>query len=145
MKKSFVVLVLVAAVVGPVIYYGFRPAALEVDTTTVRRGHLAVVVEQEGKARVVDRYVVSAPVDGTAGRIELREGDRVHKGQVLVELGPFRSSALDPRSRAEADAKVEVARASLRQAEAAVDAATADAGPSRVRSGFTGVKEKDRW
>ena len=64
------------------------------------QGPLAVTVEEEGKTRVMERFVVSAPMTGYARRIDLHVGDAVKAGQVLVAIEPARSNALDPRSRA---------------------------------------------
>jgi HlyD family secretion protein len=60
-------------------------------------------------------------------RVELEVGDRVSKGQTLVFLEPARSSVLDPRSRAEAEAVVSAARSALKTAEENSRAADADA------------------
>ena len=43
----------------------------------MRRGPLRVTVDEDGQARVKDRYVVSAPLAGSLGRIELEPGDAV--------------------------------------------------------------------
>jgi len=89
---------------------------------------MRVTIDEEGKTRVRDRFVISAPVAGFLRRIELEVGDPVKKGQVIAELEPLRSSVLDPRARAEALAAVSSAQAALhaakengRAAEAAAD------------------------
>ncbi len=117
-----VLLVIVAALA-----YGFRPLPRRVDVATATRGPMQVAVEQEGKTRVVDRYVISAPVAGTVCRIDLDVGDRVAKDQVLVTIKPLQSQALDPRSRAEAKARVAAAEAALHAAEQTVQSARAEA------------------
>jgi HlyD family secretion protein len=93
----------------------------------VARGPLQVTGEEEGKTRVTDRYVISAPVASFATRVRLEVGDRVKKGQTLLLLDPPRSTVLDPRSRAEAEARVAAAGANLRVAEKRALAAAADA------------------
>ena len=104
--------VLALAVAGG-IAYGFLPRPVPVDVAAVTRGPLAVTVEEEGKTRVMERYVVSAPMAGYARRIDLRVGDEVRAGQVLVAIEPARSNALDPRSRAQAAAQVKAAEAAV--------------------------------
>jgi HlyD family secretion protein len=41
----------------------------------VQRGPMTVTVEARGETRVLDRFVVSAPVAGNLERIPLRPGD----------------------------------------------------------------------
>lgn len=107
--------------------YGFMPRPLAVDLAEVARGPLTVTVVEEGRTRVIDRFVVSAPVAGFVRRIELDVGDPIHKGDRLLTLEPLRSDVLDPRRRAEAEARVAAARASLQGAQQEVAAAAADA------------------
>lgn len=107
--------------------YGFLPRAVPVDVVAVTRGPLAVTVEEEGKTRVMDRYVISAPMAGYARRIDLHVGDTVKAGQVLAVIEPARSDALDPRSRAQATAQVKAAEASVAAAQENARAAAAQA------------------
>lgn len=109
------------------IVYGFLPKPVPVDAAKAFRGPLRVTVEEEGKTRVRDRYVLSAPVPGFMRRINLDVGDIVREGQALVELEPLKSELLDPRTRATGKAGVLSAAASLRAEEAKVRAARADA------------------
>ena len=48
---------------------------------------------------------------------ELDVGDTVIQGHVLVDLEPLRSDVLDPRSRAEAKARVAAAKSAMRVAQ----------------------------
>jgi HlyD family secretion protein len=107
--------------------YGFMPKPVSVDVKKALRGPLRVTIDEEGKTRVRDRFVVSSPVSGYMRRVELEVGDRVSKGQTLVSLEPARASVLDPRSRAETEAAVSAARAELKAAEENSRAAAADA------------------
>ena len=116
-----------AALVAAGLVLGFMPRALPVDIATVARAPLTVTVEEEGKTRVRERYVVSAPVAGYARRIDLKAGDAVAAGQVLAIIEPARSVALDPRTRAQAQAQVSAAEAALAVAQENARAATADA------------------
>jgi HlyD family secretion protein len=117
----------VSIVVIGAIVYGFLPHPVPVDAAAVSRGALRVTVDEEGKTRVKDRFVISAPVAGYLRRINLKAGDPVRKGECIAELEPLRSTVLDPRSRAEAKAAVEAAEAALRAAEENARAAEADA------------------
>jgi len=124
----------VGAVVALGLVYGFLPKPVSVDVVTAKRGPLRVTVEEEGRTRVKDRFVVSAPVAGYLKRIELEAGDAVRKGQCVARLEPLRSSVLDPRSRAEAEAAVASARAGLNAAKEKARATAADAEYSRERN-----------
>lgn len=112
--------------------WGFWPRPVLVDTAPVTTGPLVITVQEEGKTRVIDRFVVSAPVAGFARRIEMDVGDEVKKNQNLVRLEPLKAEVLDPRSRAEATARVEGARSALRAAEENIEAAKADADYARA-------------
>ncbi len=109
------------------LYLGFRPRAIEVDFGTVQRAPLRVVIEQEGRTRVVDRYVVAAPVNGYARRIALDVGDAVARGATLVELEPVRAEVIDERRRAEAEARIAAARSNVGAAEQRAGAAASTA------------------
>ncbi len=107
--------------------YGFMPRAQPVDISEVKRAPLAVTVEEEGKTRVMERYQVTAPVAGYARRSGLKAGDAVAAGQVLAVIEPARAVALDPRTRAQAQAQVRAAQAAQAAAEQNAVAATAAA------------------
>jgi HlyD family secretion protein len=124
-KRIGWILALLAVVMA--IGYGFLPKPILVDSAEVSRGLLRVTVREEGKTRVVDRYVISAPLSGYAQRVALEVGDAVREGQVVARLEPLRSAALDPRSRAEAQARVATAQASLTAAEESTRVAAEEA------------------
>lgn len=111
--------------------YGLMPRAVPVDAAPAKKGPLAVMVEEEGKTRVRERYIISAPMSGYARRIALKVGDAVKLGQVLVQIEPARSEALDPRSRAQALAQVNAAQASVSAAHETAQAAAAQADLAR--------------
>ena len=114
-------------VVVALIAWGFWPRAELAETATVVRGSLTVSVEEEGRTRVRDRYVLYAPVAGYLRRIDLDVGDAVEAGAVLATLDPLPPATLDQRSRAEAEARVSAARAELARREAAARQAGAEA------------------
>jgi HlyD family secretion protein len=107
--------------------YAFRPQPQLVEMEAVTRGPMQVTIEEEGKTRVTDRFVVHAPVTGFARRITREVGEPVREGEVLARLEPLRVQALDPRTRAEAQARVAAAEAALAGARERVEAAKSDA------------------
>jgi HlyD family secretion protein len=100
------------------IVWSFLPKPVPVETATVSRGPLQVIVEEEGETQVAEQYAVTAPIAGILRRIELEEGDVVGRGQPLLRIDPPRPALLDVRSRNEAAARVRAAEATLQQAEA---------------------------
>jgi len=119
-------LLLALAVVAG-IGYGFMPRPQPVELAQVAKGALAVTVDEEGRTRVRDRYVVAAPAAGHARRISLKVGDRVAAGQEVARIEPARAASLDPRSRAQAAARVDAAQANLSRARESARAAEAEA------------------
>lgn len=117
----------VAAVVAVVVIVlavrASRPKPLPVDAAKIGRGSFKVVVVGSGKTRVKDRYVLSAPLAGEMPRLELRPGDRVEAGSVLLAIAPSAPPLLDDRSRAQAMAKVAAANAAKSLADARVELA----------------------
>lgn len=125
--RRWIVIFTIGVVALLAIFYGFLPKPVPVDSVKVKRGPMRVTIEEEGEARVKERFIISAPVAGFMRRVELEVGDPVKRGQIIGELEPLRSDALDPRSRAEAEASVSAAESSLRAAEEQARAAAADA------------------
>jgi HlyD family secretion protein len=82
-------LALAAAVAFPLL----RSRPLTVETARATRGPLRVTVDAEGRARVRDRFTVTAPVAGHLRRIELRRGDAVQAGATVAVIEPARAPA----------------------------------------------------
>ena len=113
-----------AAALLAAIVYGFLPKPVEVETAEVSTGPLVVSVLEEGKTRVRHRYTISPPIAGMLNRVELRAGAPIKKGEtVLATIQPQLASFLDPRSRAEADARLKGAAAGKMRAQAEVERA----------------------
>lgn len=127
------------AVLALLIAYAFWPRALQVEIGQVLKGELVVEVEAEGKTRVRELYVVTAPLTGHLRRIGNRTGEVVQKGDVVAVLDPSESVLLDPRSRAEAEAALtsasaalSLARAQLSEAEVVKEEAKLEASRAKV-------------
>lgn len=104
--------------IGGLIAVALWPRAVPVEVATVSRGPLVVTVDEEGRTRVRDRFVVAAPVTGRILRIQLEPGDRVARGDVIARLQPAAPALLDARTHAEATAAVKSAEAMLGHARA---------------------------
>lgn len=131
-RRRSLLLIPLALALAALAWLAVRPAPEPVSLATVTRGHLAMTVDEEGRTRVRERYDVSAPVDAWAPRITLEPGDPVRAGDVLVTLAPVPAAALDPRTRAEAAAGVERARAALAAEQARLEAVRATADYARA-------------
>ena len=97
-----------------------RPRPVAVEAVRVVRAPLELKVVETGRARVRERYVLSAPIIGTLARVELREGDVVEPGAVLARLLPLASPLLDPDSRRATEQRLASAIDGARQAQATV-------------------------
>ncbi len=120
-KRILTALVVLAVIAGVVMTAMPKPVPVELGRA--ERGELVVTVDEDGKTRVKDRYIVSAPLSGNLGRIELRAGDEVKQGEVLARLVPLQAPLLDARSRSETEARVSAALASQRQVQAQIERA----------------------
>jgi HlyD family secretion protein len=124
------------AVLIGILVWAFRPAPVGADFATVQRGSLQVTVEEEGRTRVRDRYVISAPVPGSLQRIELEPGDRVVAGRTVVaRFEPIDPALLDVRTRSELEARV-------RAAESAMGASRAERDRIRTELEFSQIELK---
>ncbi len=110
-------LLVIATVVG-LVAYSFMPQPIGADFAVIRRGNLEVTIDEDGKTRIRDRYVVSAPLAGRVLRVELNPGDLVVAGKTLLTtIEPLHPELLDPRARAQAEFRVKAAEAALEQAD----------------------------
>lgn len=117
MRRYFVLLILVCATAG-LAWLFLRPAAVAVDLARVTRGELLLTVNDDGKTRIREKYVVSTPLSGRLIRIDLEPGDPVVAGTTqLAALQPTDPDLLDPRALAEARAREQAAAARLEQLE----------------------------
>jgi HlyD family secretion protein len=121
MRRHWIVLVCVlslAAALGLV--FSPRPATVEVARAT--RGPLRVTVDEDGRTRIKERYVVSTPLGGQLRRISLHSGDCVVAGETLVAtLEPAASQLLDARAREQLEARVRAAEVQVQSAGARLE------------------------
>ena len=92
-----------------------RPVPVETARATV--GTLRATVNEEGKTRIKQRFVVSAPVAGQLRRIPLKPGAEVKADDTEVAvIDPLRPALLDARSRTASEARRDAAAANLEKA-----------------------------
>lgn len=121
-QRFFMTLVLL--LVGAAVTIGLLPRSVSVDVAEIRRGPLVVTITDDGRTRIRERYIVSAPLSGRLVRIRLKPGDSVVANETqLTAIEPTNPTLLDPRSIAQAEARVKSAEARLRQASPRFDSA----------------------
>lgn len=136
-RRNIVALVAAAVALAASVAWMLRPQAIEVETAPVSRGVFEQTVSDDGRTRVRERYVVSAPLGGRVERSRLKAGDPIEAGQVVALIRPSAPAFLDARTARELAervgateaqqlrAKAEIARAETQrdQAQADVDRA----------------------
>ncbi len=127
-KHSRLILTLAAlALTGGALAVAFWPRPVLVDLDQVRRGAMRVTIDEEGRTRVHEPYVVSSPVAGELQRVTVDPGDKVVRNQTVVaRMRPANPSALDVRTREQAQAAVTAAEAAVQVAHADLNAAMAN-------------------
>lgn len=116
-----IVSLLVLALLG----WAFMPTPAEVETAAVTQGRFERSVQEDGKTRLRDRYVVSAPLAGRVARILLKQGDTVVRDAPVATFWPVAPALLDERTRAEQSARIGAMQASVARAQANVGRAGA--------------------
>lgn len=117
MTKQRLFFILGALLLVGAIVYAFLPKPVPIEVARVTRGPLQVTVNHEGRTRIKERYVVSAPLSGRLSRVELHPGDPIKaKETLLTAIQPADPALLDPRARAEAEARVNAADATKNRA-----------------------------
>ena len=103
MFRTLLILAVIAALlVGGWVLVTSRPTP--VDVALLRRGPIQDFVEEEGKTRVIDRFVVSAPVAGRLLRLDLEPGDEVEEGRIVARIDPLPLKTLVRETKARIDA-----------------------------------------
>lgn len=127
-KRSRLILTaVVVLVLGSILAAAFWPRPVMVDLGAVTRGSMMVTIDEEGRTRVAEAYVVSTPVAGRLQRVQVDPGDPVVRGETVVaHMLPINPAALDVRTREQAQAVVRAAEAALRVARADLNGAIAN-------------------
>ena len=111
----------------PAPVWSVMPRAVSAELATVTKGLFVATVDEDGKTRIRERYVVAAPLAGRLGRIRLKAGDEVRADEVIAVIAPSPAPFLDPRNRREAEERLGAAEATIERTRAAVDRAQAQA------------------
>lgn len=125
-------LTLTAAAAAAGIAWFLWPRPIPVETAAVTKGRFVASVDEDGKTRIRQRYVVAAPLAGRLSRVRLKAGDPVGEGDVVATILPPPAPLLDARSRREAEERLGIAEAALERSKATVERAQAQAGQAKT-------------
>jgi HlyD family secretion protein len=108
-----------AAVLVALIVFGLLPRPLPVETAHVGFGPLRSTINEEGRTRLRQRYIVSAPVTGQLRRIPFKAGAEIASTHTVVAvIDPITPALLDSRTHTQAEARRDTAAAQLERARA---------------------------
>ncbi len=113
------------AIALALLVWAFLPQSIEVELAGVTQGRFERSVQEDGKTRLRERYVVSTPLTGRVARIDLKQGDTIERDAVLATLWPVTPNLLDERTRQEQSERIGAMEASVRRASANVERAKA--------------------
>lgn len=104
-----------------VLWILLRPAVVTVQAGTVETRPLTVLIEEQGRTRARDPFLVAAPINGRLLRPALEAGDPVQSGQVIARIAVSpddrRTAAVVRANVAAAEARREAAAATLQDAQ----------------------------
>ncbi len=112
-------IIIIIIVVGVIIKQSQGEKKLPVTTEEVTRQSLVATVSASGKVEPVVQVKVSSQIPARITKLAVREGERVTKGQFLIELDKERYSAVLEQTqsgRRAAQAQLEKAQADFRRA-----------------------------
>src|SRR3954470_12601274 len=115
-------IIVVAAIV-----IGLWPQPVPVETVSATVGTLRATVNEEGKTRIKQRYVISAPVTGQLRRIPFKAGAGARgEKTVLAVIDPLTPALLDARARRLAEARRDTAAANAQKVRDSHDFAASE-------------------
>jgi len=108
-KRRWIWILSAAIILILVLYSYFHQTPLKVHAVTVQRGPIRSQISTNGKVEPVQNFESHAPIATTVRRLLVKEGDRVRKGQLLLDLDndDIRAQA------ARAQAQIKAAQANL--------------------------------
>jgi HlyD family secretion protein len=115
-RKTWLTTAAITLALALALAWAFAPRPVEVELAAVTQGRFESTIDEDGKTRLADRYVVSAPLAGRLARITLREGDAVAAEALLATLTPVLPTMQDERTLRELRARVEGADDNVQRA-----------------------------
>src|SRR5436309_7046121 len=131
------------AVVGANFYFK-KDKGLTVTTETVKARDLEAVVSASGKIQPKRLVQISADTPGRVVNLAVNEGDRIHKGQFLLQIDPKslrRRVESNAASLGAAQASLGAAQASMEQSRQSIE--TAKVQLQQAQQNLT--RQQDLW
>ncbi len=86
MSNWILIVIAVVIVAGAALGYTSFSSGVPVEAATVASGSIREYVDEEGKTRLAETYLVTMPYNGRIEPIDLIEGTPVTKGQVVAHI-----------------------------------------------------------
>ena len=102
------------------VWWVYQPRPLAVEVAAVASGRFEQVIEEDGRLRLKNRYVITAPTQAELQRPLLKVGDAVKAGDVVAVLQPVSPQMIDARTRDVLSQRVGTANAARQAASAQV-------------------------
>lgn len=118
--------------VAALLAWAFAPQPVGVETAVAARGPFRKTIDEDGKTRVRERYIVSAPLAGRLLRVDLKPGASLERGALVATLLPASPSLLDTRTLRELTERLGAAEAEHARAGAAIERATVALGQAKA-------------
>ena len=130
--KHKISLTVAASLITALLVWALLPTPMDVELDTVRQGRFERAIEEEGKTRLRERYLVSSPVSGRLARLDLKQGDAIEIGATVATLWPSDPGLLDARTRDEQAARVSALEANTARAQTRVASTQAALNQARI-------------
>ncbi|MCO6457598.1 MAG: HlyD family efflux transporter periplasmic adaptor subunit [Pirellulaceae bacterium] len=90
MKRTVTMLIALVALIaaGGLVFYAVRNSGLPVQAAVAARGEIREFVDEQAKTTLPVTYQVTMPFEGRILPIELEEGQRVERGQIVARIAP---------------------------------------------------------
>lgn len=87
-KRNTIYIGLAILAAALILWLMFRETPVSVETAVSKRGPMIVTIDGEGKTRVREKHIVTAPVAGRMSRIHLAEGDTIPHDYEITSIDP---------------------------------------------------------
>jgi len=151
--RRWLVGALFVAAAGALLFAAYRPRPMTVEVARVVPGTFAQVIEEDGRLRLKNRFVITAPTPAQLLRPVLKVGDAVRAGDVVARLEPVAPQMIDARTQSvlqqrvgSADAARRAAAAQVQRFQTALAQATleADRATQLARDNFIAPSARDQ-